>query len=96
MTFYPVRSQGHLALTLGIGTGTPRASSPRSSIMFLMSMERSATSFSARALAGFFVQSTMPHRVRRCKEGGEHTNFDLLMVVGHEGDGELFRHDCGG
>ena len=73
-------------LTLGIGTGTPRASSPRSSIMFLMSIERSATSFSANMLAGFSVQSSSHNGVRREAEVDIPTlisswSFDMRVMV---------------
>jgi hypothetical protein len=67
-------------LTLGIGIADSRSPPPRSSSMFLMSIDLSATARSAEV-------SVVSVRVRDEYVGGEPTNNDGHIVVGLEGDG---------
>jgi hypothetical protein len=64
-------------LTLGMGTDCVIAASPRSSIMFLMSMERSATLRSS-----FQCQCVRSRGMR----AGCLTNMNLSAIVADEGD----------
>jgi hypothetical protein len=73
-------------LTFGMGTDWVMAASPRSSIMFLISMERSATLRS-------IVQSQSMRSLRG--GGGCLTDNDLSAIIADEGDFVGFGSHCG-
>src|ERR1700680_53698 len=81
------RGKGEIGvLTFGMGTDWVMAASPRSSIMFLISMERSAT-----------LRSIVPSQSMRSLRGGGGclTDYDLSAIIADEGDLVGFGSHCG-